>query len=226
MPAVKGDTITGCEELLLHCPISLLEGNRIKGMDFQLPTDFAFRKRAVGTLVRSIGVYVLCDLNGVPIYVGQSRDGIRKRVGRHLTSARSDIIANRQVDVWEIAYVHAYPVDNVDDIKPLEGVLYHHFNPQSALMNGTIPPIPNAQAEIPEPAQIVQVMSDIEIEDRLDPTQRLPKQARHYAQIVGHFLEVKNSPQIGRSIEAHFERLQRYHGELLGNVGEDDIGEE
>ena len=30
-------------------------------------------------------------------------DGIRSRVARHLTSARSDIIANRQIDVWEIA---------------------------------------------------------------------------------------------------------------------------
>ena len=45
-----------------------------------------------------------------PIYVGQSVDGIRSRVNRHLTSARSDIIANRQIDVWEIAWVWAYPV--------------------------------------------------------------------------------------------------------------------
>lgn len=171
-------------------------------------------------------MYALCDLNGVPIYVGQSRDGIRARVARHLTSARSDIIANRQVDVWEIAYVRAYPVDNVGDISLLEGVLYHHFNPQSALMNGTIPPVPEVDMDIPEPAQIVQVMPDDEIEDRLDPAQRLPKQARHYAQIVEHFLEVKNSPQIGRAMEAHFERLQRYHGELLGNVGENDPGED
>lgn len=191
-----------------------------------MPTDFEFRKRAVSTLVREIGVYALCDLNGVPIYVGQSKDGIRSRVARHLTSARSDIIANRQVDVWEIAYVRAYPVQNVDDISTLEGVLYHHFNPQSALMNGTIPPVPAVAMDIPEPAQIVQVMPDEEIEDRLDPAQRLPKQARHYAQIVEHFLEVKNSPQIARAMVAHFERLQRYHGELLGDVGENDPGED
>lgn len=191
-----------------------------------MPTDFEFRKRAVGTLLRDIGVYALCDLNGVPIYVGQSKDGIRSRVARHLTSARSDIIANRQVDVWEIAYVQAFPVDNADDISVLEGVLYHHFNPKSALMNGTIPPVPEVTIEIPKPAQIVQVMPDDEIENRLDPAQRLPKQARHYAQIVEHFLEVKNSPQIGRAMEAHFERLMRYHGELLGNVGDNDPSED
>lgn len=171
-------------------------------------------------------MYALCDLNGVPIYVGQSRDGIRSRVARHLTSARSDIIANRQVDVWEIAYVQAYPVDAAADISNLESVLYHHFNPMSALMNGTIPPFPAVRMDVPEPAQTVQVMPDDEISDRLDPTQRLPRQAQHYAQIVGHFLEVKNSPQIARAMEAHFERLQRYHGELLGKVGENDPGEE
>ena len=72
--------------------------------------DLGFRHRAVRTLTNRIVCYVLCDLDEVPIYVGQSVDGIRTRVRRHLTSARSDIIANRQIDVWEIAYVWAYPV--------------------------------------------------------------------------------------------------------------------
>lgn len=62
------------------------------------------------------GVYALCDLDGVPIYVGQaesSRDtSIRKRVQRHITSARSDIIANRQLDVWEVGYVWAWPASD------------------------------------------------------------------------------------------------------------------
>src|SRR5580692_1716353 len=71
--------------------------------------DLSFRRKAVRTLTNEIGCYVLCDLDQVPIYVGQSVDGIRSRVNRHLTSARSDIIANRQIDVWEIAWVWAYP---------------------------------------------------------------------------------------------------------------------
>jgi hypothetical protein len=67
--------------------------------------DLTFRRKAVRTLTNEIGCYVLCDLDQAPIYVGQSVDGIRSRVNRHLTSARSDIIANRQIDVWEIAWV-------------------------------------------------------------------------------------------------------------------------
>jgi hypothetical protein len=190
--------------------------------------DLDFRRRSVRTLTNRIGCYVLCDLNGVPLYVGQSRDGIRSRVNRHLTSARSDIIANRQVDVWEIAYVWTYPVNEVAEIGPLEDALFHAFHPRSALMNGKVPPAPSASIEIPEPAQIVQVMADNEIAEKLDPALRLPRQAEHYSQIVGHFLAVKNSREIAGAIQAHFDRLRKYHIELLGLATEieGDVGEE
>ncbi len=178
--------------------------------------DLDFRRRAVRSLTNQIGCYVLCDLEQVPIYVGQSIDGIRARVNRHLTSARSDIIANRQIDVWEIAFVWAYPVENREDIGPLENALFHTFHPASALMNGRIPPRPAGRLRVPRPAQIVQVMSDGEIEEKLDPALRLPRQAEHYSQIVGHFLAVKNSREIALAIQAHFGRLAQYHRQLLG----------
>ncbi|WP_300719654.1 GIY-YIG nuclease family protein [Pseudomonas sp.] len=178
-------------------------------------TDFAFRKQAVKTLTRDKGVYVLCDLDNVPIYVGQSKDGIRNRVSRHLTSARSDIIANRQIDVWEIAYVWTYPMTSIATINHLEAQLFHAFNPQSQLMNGTVPAYAD-YGDTPEPDQVIQVMPTDEIRERQDPAHRLPRQAVHYAQIVDHFLSVKNSPQIARAMDAHFDRLQKYHRTLLG----------
>lgn len=190
--------------------------------------DLAYRRQQVRTLTNQIGCYVLCDLDGVPLYVGQSRDGIRSRVNRHLTSARSDIIANRQVDVWEIAFVWAYPVEDAAQISPLEDALFHAFHPQSALMNGRTPPEPAEPVEILEPAQIVQVMADSEITEKRDPALRLPRQAEHYSQIVGHFLAIKNSREIAGAIQAHFQRLQRYHRELLNLATEveGDQGEE
>jgi hypothetical protein len=187
--------------------------------------DLAYRRQQVRTLTNQIGCYVLCDLDGVPLYVGQSRDGIRARVNRHLTSARSDIIANRQVDVWEIAYVWTYPVDNLAQIGPLEDALFYSFHPNSALMNGRVPPPPLELIDIPEPAQTVQVMADSEIAEKRDPALRLPRQAEHYSQIVGHFLAVKNSREIAGAIQAHFQRLQRYHRELL-NLAEPIEGDQ
>jgi hypothetical protein len=148
--------------------------------------------------------------------VGQSVDGIRARVNRHLTSARSDIIANRQIDVWEIAWVWAYPVKKKSEIGSLEDVLFHEFHVKSALMNGQVPGKPSIRTPLPAPAQVVQVMSDEEIAEKKDPALRLPRQAEHYSQIVGHFLAVKNSREIAGAIQAHFARLEKYHRRLLG----------
>jgi hypothetical protein len=188
-----------------------------------MAVDFAFRRRAVGTLTPKIGVYVLCDLDNIPVYVGQSRDGIKQRVQRHLTSARSDIIANRQIDIWEIAFVWQYPVSDQAEMGLLEAVLFHHFNPRSRLMNGKIPAAPAAGAAVPKPANVVQVMSDAEIAEKKNIELRLPRQAGHYAQVVGHFLAVKNSNQIARAMDAHFERLSKYHALMLG-LGTDEEG--
>jgi hypothetical protein len=171
----------------------------------EMAVDFLFRQRAVRSLTASIGVYV-----------GQSTDGIRSRVARHLTSARSDIIANRQIDVWEIAFVWAFPVKTREEITPLEARLFVHYNAVSQLMNGAMMRHEDDGSPLPTPSQVVQVMSDPEIAERKDPSQRLPRQAEHYAQIVGHFLAVKNSPQIARAMNAHFQRLQKYHTTLLG----------
>ena len=178
--------------------------------------DLPFRRRAVRTLTNDIGCYILCDLDQVPIYVGQSVDGIRSRVNRHLTSARSDIIANRQIDVWEIAWVWAYPAKDRAEISSLEDALFHEFHGRSALMNGKVPKPPIDRSKSPEPSQKVQVMSDAEIAEKKDPALRLPRQAEHYSRIVGHFLAVKNSREIAGAIQAHFERLQKYHQQLLG----------
>jgi len=186
--------------------------------------DFAFRRKAVASLTPAIGVYVLCDLDQVPIYVGQSTDGIRNRVRRHLTSARSDIIANRQIDVWEIAWVWTYPVEDREEITPLESALFHLFDRQSALMNGKLPKEPERKVKVPSPVQKIQVMPDAEIAEKRDESLRLPRQAEHYSQIVGHFLTVKNSKEIARAMQAHFVRLEKYHRNLL-NLADDDLDE-
>jgi hypothetical protein len=179
--------------------------------------DILFRRRATRTLTNKVGVYVLCDLDQVPIYVGRSSDGIRARVNRHLTSARSDIVANRQIDVWEIAWVWAFPCAKPIERAELEARLYHHWHPKSALFNGSVPSKP-PKGSIPKPSQIVQVMSDAEIAEKKDPALRLPRQAERYSEIVNHFIAVKNSTQIAKAMNAHFQRLARYHSQMVGSA--------
>lgn len=173
--------------------------------------SLSYRKKALSELTNSIGVYALCDLDEVPIYVGLSKDGIRSRVNRHLTSARSDIIANRLIDVWEIAYVKAWPVANVADIPELEAVLFEAFNSTKPLMNGSIPRLTRTMpGSIPAAAQTIRVMSDDDIRVRRDPMLRLPRQIEHIGRLVDHMLSVKDTPQLRRALDAHFERLDAY----------------
>ncbi|MBV5270141.1 MAG: GIY-YIG nuclease family protein, partial [Afipia sp.] len=164
--------------------------------------SISFRQKALSKLTDEIGVYALCDLDEVPIYVGQSIDGIRSRVRRHLTSARSDIIANRQVDVWEIAWVWAWPT-STEAIPSLEAHLFHEFDKNKTLMNGTIPVKPTKDIKPPK-KEVVQVMDTNEIISRKDPVLRLPRQIEHYGRLVDHVLVVKDSGQLRRSLRAHF----------------------
>ena len=185
----------------------------------------AFRSKAVATLTTQIGVYGLVDLDGVPLYIGQSVDGIRQRVRRHLTSARSDIIANRQIDIWEVAEVWAWPVEDRSDISPLEAWLFAHFDAVSALMNGSIPhsadPVPYRA-----PAQIVEILSADDRRIRRDPSVRLPRQIEQYQRLVDYLLVVKDAAHLRRSVDAHYARLSRYHAAFLHRdhapIGSDD----
>jgi GIY-YIG catalytic domain-containing protein len=174
-----------------------------------------YRTKALRELTDHIGVYALCDLDKTPIYVGQSIDGIKARVRRHLTSARSDVIANRQLDVWEVAYVFAWPLPDRDKIPLLEAHFFHLFHSNCTLMNGSIPPEPpELDFDIPE-CQVVQILPDEEIINRKDPVRRLPRQAQHFASLVDHILNVKDSDELRRALGAHFDRLQKYHRAFL-----------
>jgi len=174
-----------------------------------------FRSHQLRDLTNEIGVYALCGLDAVPIYVGQSTDGIRSRVRRHLTSARSDVIANRQLDVWEVAFVWGYPKSNKAKISELEAYLITEFHNKRPLMQGDIPPpVKKLSFKLPE-KQVIQIMPTEEIEKRLNPVLRLPRQAEFFYLLVDHIMNVKESEQQRRTLQAHHERLTRYYGKFL-----------
>jgi len=176
----------------------------------------AFRGQQLTQVTNQIGVYALCDLDGVPVYVGQSTDGIRARVQRHLTSARSDIIANRMIDVWEIAFVWAWPAPTREAIPLMEAWVFHQNDPIKPLMNGKLMPHPGPlNFDMPSP-QIVQVIEEDERCDRLRPALRLPRQIAQYLSLVDYIQTVKDEPHLKRSLRAHFDRMVDYHNRFLG----------
>ncbi|KUI34699.1 excinuclease ABC subunit C [Mycobacterium sp. IS-1496] len=60
------------------------------------------------------GVYAFYDYDGEPIYVGQTNEQLRVRIQRHLTNQRSDAVAMRILDVFEVAEVEVWPLWSLD----------------------------------------------------------------------------------------------------------------
>lgn len=55
------------------------------------------------------GVYAFYDYDGEPIYVGQTVEKLRSRIGRHLTNQRTDAVAMNVLDPFEVAEIEMWP---------------------------------------------------------------------------------------------------------------------
>ena len=63
------------------------------------------------------GAYAFYDFDGEPIYVGQTNEQLRVRVRRHLTNQRTDAVAMRILDVFEVAEVELWPLWDFEGIR-------------------------------------------------------------------------------------------------------------
>ncbi len=66
------------------------------------------------------GVYLFVDYDGEPIYVGQTREKLRTRIRRHLTNQRTDAVAMRVLDPFEVAEVEMWPFWDLDEVPEAE----------------------------------------------------------------------------------------------------------
>jgi hypothetical protein len=86
-----------------------------------------YRNRKVKTIPNYPGVYLLIDVKGNVLYVGKSENGIRGRAQRHLTGVRSDLLANKLLDVDDIAFIVTFAGDknNLSSLEDHMMILYH-----------------------------------------------------------------------------------------------------
>ena len=61
------------------------------------------------------GVYAFYDYDGEPIYVGQTNEMLRVRIGRHLTNQRTDAVAMNVLDPFEVAEIEVWPFWELQD---------------------------------------------------------------------------------------------------------------
>lgn len=72
--------------------------------------EFLKRKDTEGRVIgTALGVYAFYDYDAEPIYVGQTEEGLRSRIGRHMTNQRTDAVAMNVLDPFEVAYIEVWP---------------------------------------------------------------------------------------------------------------------
>ncbi len=90
---------------------SALASPQVKTFRQRLVSGFNFKdelERKVGNA--KFGVYAFYDYDGEPIYVGQTNEKLRSRVQRHLTNQRTDAVAMRVLDIFEVAAMELWPL--------------------------------------------------------------------------------------------------------------------
>jgi hypothetical protein len=168
----------------------------------------------------TFGVYVFYDYDGEPIYVGQTREQLSGRVGRHLTNQRTDAVAMSVLDPFEVCEVELYPLPqlqgrakNDPDVKKqldsLEAAVYLRVLKASsfgAVLNEKVPSS-RARASIPKSMR-GRIVSDSLIDLRSHPDVRLARRAATLARLAQIISERKVAPGLRRVLVVQSERLR------------------
>ncbi|MES2831825.1 MAG: GIY-YIG nuclease family protein [Pseudomonadota bacterium] len=83
-------------------------------------------RRALGSY--KFGVYAFFDYDKEPIYVGQTAEGIKVRIGRHLTNQRTDAVAMKVLDPFEVYEVEVWPLAQYDTRSTKDSEARAHLN--------------------------------------------------------------------------------------------------
>lgn len=77
------------------------------------------------------GAYAFFDYEDEPIYVGQTRESLGSRIGRHLTNQRTDAVAMSVLDPFEVRSIRVWPLPQYQEVKadhPLVSEASDHLN--------------------------------------------------------------------------------------------------
>lgn len=185
-----------------------------------------------GTLGNAYGVYAFFDYDGEPIYVGQTHEGLRSRVGRHLTNQRTDAVAMSVLDPFEVAEIEVWPLPLAVREKPnrkqlrksLDDLEFSVF--QRLLRNSKLNAILNEKdpngsqlADLPSSFR-ARIVPDGLYEQRQHPDVRIARRAATIARLAHIISERDVSAGLRRTLltqAARLEKLARERFEPFAN---------
>ena len=177
------------------------------------------------------GVYAFYDYDGEPIYVGQTRESLRQRIGRHLTNQRTDAVAMNVLDPFEVAEIEVWPLWSLDDRKSsdpevavrLNGAEFTAF--QKALNVSAFGAVLNEkdmvkvdEVELPR-SHRGRIIPDYLYESRKHPDVRIARRASTIANLARVISERDVSKGLRRTLQTQAKRLERLASERFDQVG-------
>lgn len=137
------------------------------------------------------GVYAFFDYDGEPIYVGQTNERLRTRVRRHLTNQRTDAVAMKVLDPFEVYEIEVWPLAQYEGVAAsavqakahlnwLEYDIFSYLRGRSlfnAVLNEKMPPAVAQGAFLRPPSTRGKIVSDAVYEIRKHPDTRIARRA-------------------------------------------------
>ena len=166
------------------------------------------------------GVYAFYDYDDEPIYVGQTREKLSGRIGRHLTNQRTDAVAMNVLDPYEVYAVAVWPLPEFEScsggdaevkahLNALEAAVFNKLMGESkfsAVLNEKIPSFATS-IKVPKSVKGI-IISDEVREIRGHPDVRLARRAATIARLSQVICERGDvQPGLRRTLLVQAERL-------------------
>jgi len=183
------------------------------------------------------GVYAFYDYDGEPIYVGQTRELLSGRIGRHLTNQRTDAVAMNVLDPYEVYAVEVWPLPQFEGTKDkkaaeeyldrLEYAVYQRLLSNSrfeAVLNEKAPS-PTKPVELPISYRTTVVTNPVR-EMRGHPDTRIARRAATLARLAQVISERDVQPGLRRTLLTQARRLQHLAQERYAHFEKEAVAKD
>ena len=216
------------------------KGAPAAGTPVGLPSDVAAIRKEISQFFNTkdshgkqignytFGVYAFYDYDGEPIYIGQTYEGLRSRISRHLTNQRTDAVAMNVLDPFEVAEIAIWPLD-VSSVAigerrayldRAEFTLFQKVIRESrlgAVLNEKVP-VAVRVIELPE-CHRKRIIPDSIYPQRKHPDIRIARRANTIASLARVISERKVSPGLRRTLLTQAKRLESLAETRLKELG-------
>ena len=199
-----------------------LRGALRKFFSEEYVSSISSKARPIGSF--KWGVYIFYDYDGEPIYVGQTKEKISGRIGRHLTNQRTDAVAMSVLDPFEVCEIEVYPLPEYQEVNArhplylkakthldaLEYMVHEKAKRESkfqAILNEKDPPPPLERCELPKPLRGSIVSSEV-MKLRGHPDTRTARRAQVISRLAQTIAEREVKVGLRRTLVTQASRLR------------------